>query len=116
MKDSVHIKRIDVPNSAGLTVWLVDGDYVRDNISVDFIGGGHDLVYDYVPVNEIWIDNGTNKEEIKYYVIHEIYERGIMLDGMGYDEAHEEANEVEEAFRANPGDVAWFLELALAKN
>jgi HK97 family phage prohead protease len=95
-------------------VWLVDGQYIRDNIYVDFTLGGNDIIYgsdprskhDFIPPNCIYIDNGVIDAERPFIVLHEIFERNRMLnDGMEYEPAHEGANTVERAARANPEAV-----------
>ncbi|MBU3943003.1 hypothetical protein KKA24_03405, partial [Patescibacteria group bacterium] len=58
----------------GITVWLVYGRLVRSVLNVDFTEGGHDLVYSFVPKNEVWIDDDLLKKEIPYVILHELYE------------------------------------------
>lgn len=42
---------------SGLSVWIVTGRQVRGVFDVDFTAGGHDCVYEFVPENEVWIDD-----------------------------------------------------------
>lgn len=95
-------------------VWLVNGKKVRDNLSIEFVEGAHDHVHFYsslqggkiktgpVPKGEIWIDDALHKREIPKVIIHEMYERELMKDGLPYSEAHDRANLVELRVRRKP--------------
>jgi len=88
--------------SNDITVWIVDGRLVRNKLDIDFTEGGHDFVYDYVPKNEVWIDNDLKLHEIDYILLHELYERNLMSKGMGYLQAHTRASRVETYCRHHP--------------
>lgn len=80
----------------GLEIYIVDGKYIRDNIDINWTQGGHGYIYpNYIPINEIWIDK-ANIEEIEDIIVHEFEERKKMVDGMGYDDAHEDYANVAE--------------------
>lgn len=112
----VKKQKLPWPNR-GLTAWIVDGERVRDTYDIDFIGGGHDKVYEYIPDNEIWIDDATNPSELAFYLAHELFERALMSEGMEYEDAHERANAFEEEVRsAAPQDLTVYLEEAQKKN
>lgn len=104
-----------------LKIWLVNGRLVRNYFYVDFTEGGHDLVYDFVPNNEVWLDDDLDPREIRITLLHEIAERNLMKEGLAYDpfdprkavikqnkkakifkSAHEMANHIEKYFRTNP--------------
>ena len=88
--------------SGDLKVWVVDGDYIRDNIFIDFTEGGNPERYDFVPKGEVWIDN-RNESEALFILLHELHEMALMRDGgLQYDPAHEQANIVEQEARDNP--------------
>jgi ankyrin repeat protein/8-oxo-dGTP pyrophosphatase MutT (NUDIX family) len=81
-------------------VYEIDGQEVRDNINTDFTLGGHGMVYDYVPKNEIWVEKEYSKVDEGDIVAHEITEYLLMYKAnMKYDDAHEEATSVEEILR-----------------
>ena len=84
-----------------LNIFLVDGKYVRKNIFKDFTEGGHDLVYNFVPRNEIWIDYYLNTNEIKFVIAHEMCERYLMQYNMEYEMAHRIASKLESKMRKN---------------
>jgi len=103
MNDDVYIERLgSLPE--GIEVWLVDGRAVRHDF-IDFVEGGHDLVYDWIPERQIWIDNDLSRDEWPFVIVHEAIERALMEDGMEYDPAHDEANKVEDKLRHEPGDI-----------
>lgn len=81
-------------------IYLVDGDYVRDNISINskdqFVEGGHGYVYDWVPKDEIWVEEMLNKEDQAKNGMHEIYEYTLMkYIKEEYNDAHEKTLVVE---------------------
>lgn len=106
-----------VREQEGYRIFRVDGKWVRTNLCVYFGHGGHGLVHEFIPVDEIWIDSHhydegvtglckcvckikeRNQEVTKNYfdssVIHEITEINLMKKGMIYEEAHEIALEKE---------------------
>jgi len=87
----------------GVFVWLVDGRAVRSVFDIDFAEGGHDLVYNYVPQNEIWIDDDVSAKERLYVILHELCERSWIGKGLNYSQAHyEKASPLEWEVRHNP--------------
>ena len=85
---------------AGLKVYLVSGEYIRNHIDIDFTAGGNSGVYPYVPVDEIWIDDALHGLDQTATTYHEIVERYHMIyHHMSYDKAHDMANSAEDGFR-----------------
>jgi len=85
-------------------VWLVNSEWVRNNLSVIFGHGGHGYVHEFIPLNEIWIDPkhyhtnlydcGCNKKEereetIETLIAHELTERKLMSKGVPFYKAHQ---------------------------
>lgn len=52
-----------VEEHGDIQVWIVDGFCLRDVFDIEFTEGGHDYVYEFVPVNEIWIDDDLVEAE-----------------------------------------------------
>lgn len=90
-----------------LSVVYVDGAVVRKYLDPYFILGGHDLVYSYIPKNEIWIDARNNKKDNEFTLIHELHERALMARGMDYASAHDYAI-AEERYHRRKNGVAKF--------
>ena len=91
--------------ASGVNVWIVDGRLVRSVFDVDFTEGGHDHVYEFVPQNEVWIDNDLEEAERPYVLLHELHERNLMAKGWDYDHAHEDSSKLEYHCRHNPGEL-----------
>lgn len=89
----------------GVSVWIVDGRLVRSVFDVDFTAGGHDFVYEFVPQNEVWIDDAIVETERPYVLLHELHERSRMAAGRPYSEAHAEASRLEYRFRHHPDEL-----------
>lgn len=74
----------------GFKIWIVDGNYIRREIFNEFIYGGNDERYTFVPENEIWIDNSISADEYLTTLEHEINERNLMrFNGYTYYDAHD---------------------------
>ncbi len=91
--------------ASGVSVWIIDGRLVRSVFDVDFTEGGHDHVYEFVPQNEVWIDNDLEGAERPYVLLHELHERNLMAKGWDYDRAHEDSSRLESRCRHNPGEL-----------
>lgn len=103
--DAAKVAKVELPRGvprSRIQVWLVDGKLIRDSVDVDFVAGGHFWRYQWIPEGEIWIEADTPKDEIRFYLLHELVERALMVGGMGYDEAHARANLKESWTRAHP--------------
>ncbi|HIH26179.1 hypothetical protein J4476_06195 [Candidatus Woesearchaeota archaeon] len=88
--------------SKKIKVYIVNGRLVRDYFFIDFTEGGHDMVYDFVPKNEVWIDDDIRRTERDFVLLHELHERNLMKNGMKYEHAHNSASTIENFCRKNP--------------
>jgi hypothetical protein len=86
----------------GISVWIVNGRLVRSVFDIDFTEGGHDYVYEFVPGNEVWIDNDIEEKERGYVLLHELHERNRMAGGWPYNKAHAESSRLEYRCRHHP--------------
>lgn len=130
----VHKCFLEEYSNDQLKIWIVFGKMVRDIFFIDFTEGGHGLVYKFVPKDEIWIDDDLNKEEIPFVLLHEVFERNLMLQGYCYDpketrkdvinitknttvfeSAHNKASEIECYYRQNPDKIQEKLKEELNK-
>lgn len=100
----VHVRLWKMLTS-GVGVWIIDGRLVRSVFDVDFTEGGHDYVYEFVPQNEVWIDNDLEEAERPYVLLHELHERNLMAKGWNYDRAHEDSSKIEYHCRHNPNEL-----------
>ncbi len=102
--EKVHLrllKKLETP----LSVWIVNGRLVRSVFDQDFTEGGHEHVYEYVPENELWIDDQITDAERPYVILHELHERNLMEKGWDYDRAHEDSSRLEKHMRKNPDEL-----------
>jgi hypothetical protein len=94
----------------GYKVYRVNGEWVRNNLSIIFGHGGHGFAHEFIPVNEIWISDkhwkncGCNnvrkdfKMSKKYFdstALHEIIEAKEMKKGKIFWRAHQLAVKAE---------------------
>jgi hypothetical protein len=88
----------------GLKLYLVDGEQVRKD-KIMFVSGGHGYVYDWIPKDEVWIDDNQKDKpsDMEATIKHELFEIKKMRDeGLSYDDAHELANAMEKEVRNEP--------------
>jgi hypothetical protein len=99
----IYLEKYGHIKDENITVWLVDGEKVRNTFKTDFIEGGHGYVYSWVPNKEIWIEKGPHTDdEAPYILLHEYVERTIMkYRKLSYDKAHEIAAKVEWKMRCD---------------
>lgn len=90
----IRLKKLRVLGD--VTCWQVDAELVR-RIDDDFTMGGHGARYLYIPINEIWIDDGCRNWQTIFF--HEYSERQLMCRGMTYNDAHDIASKVEITIR-----------------
>jgi len=102
--DKVHI-RLWKKLASGVSVWIVNGRLVRSVYDIDFTEGGHDYVYEFVPENEVWIDDDLEENERPYVLLHELNERQLMSKGETYDEAHAASSKLEYHCRQHPEEL-----------
>jgi hypothetical protein len=101
---SVH-ERLWKKLESGLSVWIVNGRLVRSVFDIDFTEGGHDYVYEFVPLNEVWIDDAIEENERGYILLHELHERNRMSRGWPYSKAHDESSHIEYRCRHHPDEL-----------
>jgi hypothetical protein len=111
----IHKQELNLENS-GLKIWIVNGELVRDLLHMEFVEGGHDYVYPFVPAGEIWLDDDLDEADRKFVLLHEIHERFLMANGKTYEEAHRSASRIEHQTRIKPDLLNDFLEEEFRKN
>lgn len=97
-----------IKEQLGFQIYEVDGEWVRNNLSIMFGHGGHGYVHEFIPHNEIWIDpyhydnnfyvcgclniknkKRATKEFIHDTILHEITEYEEMKKGKPFWKAHQ---------------------------
>jgi hypothetical protein len=89
----------------GVSVWIVNGRMVRSVFDIDYTEGGHDYVYEFVPENEVWIDDAIIQAERGYVLLHELHERNLMAKGWPYSKAHLDSSRIEYRCRHHPDEL-----------
>ncbi len=88
--DIAGVYKVFMGKIDSLNIYIVDGELVRKEIYPDFIFGGNEQRYPYVPHNEIWIDNSIPNREYTTTLKHEINEMNLMRDfEWTYIQAHD---------------------------
>ena len=84
----------------GISIEAVDGGKVKVEKFMDFVEGGHDVVYNFIPKKTIWIDGRLDISQRGFVLLHELVERKMMgKHGMSYSKAHPISNHYEKLLR-----------------
>jgi len=103
LESKKHTYDFKYKDEVNLSFYLVDGGKVRNNDEAEFIGGGHHLVYKWMPDNEVWLEETFPKDERVFFSMHELLEYLTMkYDKYSYDKSHDIANHYEGLLRQNP--------------
>lgn len=98
------------------SIWIVDGDLVREKIYKEWLFGGNEQRYVFNPKGEIWIDSDISSEEFDLTVAHELNERHLMAKfGWTYQAAHDSSLSLELTIRNNNEEICRSHEAALKK-
>lgn len=84
---------------AGYQVFTVNGEVVRNEVDVDFSGGGNPARYGYVPENTLWVEYTSTLDAIASALRECVTCEAMRADGLKYPKAHATAAEVEKSFR-----------------
>lgn len=82
-----------------IKIYIVDGEYVRDNLNSEFTNYGQHYRFPFIPTNEIWLDKEYGRSEKEALIAHAIKERALMKGGVDYKEAYWDSKDEEEAKR-----------------
>ena len=87
---------------AHITVWLVNGNYIRTNIDEEFTNFAlhHIKKFPYIPKNEFWIDHEAEEGEEQFFIDNMLAMHKHLSMGKSYKEAHAKADIVEKKERA----------------
>jgi hypothetical protein len=83
-----------------ITVWIVNGQYVRENLDEEFTNFGQHYRFSFIPSNEFWLDRQHVPGEEPFFINHLLAEYKLMRNGMEYDDAIDKADIVENGERA----------------
>jgi hypothetical protein len=113
--EKIHTKKID-QFATHLHLWLINGEIVRDTVCIEYFDGGHDRVYSFIPVGEIWIEEQLSPKEQLFILLHELHERFLMGQGKDYKHAHRGATQVEDFYRDHSEGLAERIQEEIKKN
>ena len=106
MADSLkppYLKKVG--QRGNITIWVVDGTYVRTHIDEEFTNYGEHYGFKCIPKNEFWLDKEAHEDEQQFFIDHLLVEYRLCENGTSYDDALEEADKAERAERKKAGDV-----------
>ena len=83
-----------------IAVWIVNGQYVRENLDEEFTNFGQHYRFHFIPIHEFWLDQQHAPGEEQFFIDHLLVEYKLMRAGMDYDRAIDRADIAEKAERA----------------
>jgi hypothetical protein len=88
-----------------VSVWIVDGEYIRTFLDEEFTNFGQHYRFPFIPENEFWLDKEGENDESNYFIEHLKVEWNLMRQGSSYPEAIVQADLVERAMRLKDSDI-----------
>lgn len=88
-----------------ITIWVVDGTFVRTHIDEEFTNYAQHYAFPFVPEHEFWLDKEAEEDEQQFFIDHLLVEYRLMKKGVPYDDALEAADKKERLERERDGDV-----------
>jgi hypothetical protein len=88
-----------------LSIWLVDGAYIRTHINIEFDNYGQRNDFDFIPQNELWLDREANPDEQRFFLERMLVERRALQRGRSQEKAEERALQAERTLRERAGDL-----------
>lgn len=82
-----------------INIYIVDGEYVRNNINSEFTNYGQHYRFPFIPTDEIWLDKEYGRAEKEAFIAHAIKERELMVNGLGYTDAYIKSRKDEAPYR-----------------
>src|SRR5450756_1443398 len=95
----------NVGHRGKISIWTVDGTYVRTHLDEEFTNYGQHYAFKCIPENEFWLDKEAENDEQRFFIDHLLTEHKLMVKGVPYDDALEAADKIEMAERKKSGDV-----------
>jgi hypothetical protein len=103
-------------NKDNYSIWIIDGNLVRQKIYKEWLYGGNEQRYIFNPKGEIWIDNAISSEEFDLTVAHELNERHLMAKfGWTYQNSHDSSLRLELVIRHKNEEICRAHEALLKK-
>ncbi|HPA25918.1 MAG TPA: hypothetical protein PLK76_04130 [bacterium] len=97
-----------------ITVWQVDGLYVRNHLNREFTNFGQHYRFPFIPTYEFWLDKEKDPGEEKYFIEHLLLEWRLMKEkGANFQVAIAKADRLERAERYKSEKIK---KLSLRKN
>lgn len=86
----------------GIKFIFVDGENIRDTVNIDYLLGGNNSFYKFIPSGEVWVEKilEEDKKATIAIMLHEFIESKKMADEKySYEKAHEYSTKKEMEFR-----------------
>jgi hypothetical protein len=85
---------------SGFKVFIVNGEYIRNNLDEEFTNYGQHYLFPFIPKDEFWIDRERVGWEYKYYLNSMLTINRLLAKGMSHGEAIKIADKEERSERA----------------
>jgi hypothetical protein len=86
-------------------IWLVDGASLRKNVNENFVEYGDNNLFDFIPKNQLWIDQDLDPKEYHYFIERFVYENELLSSGVSYVIAEKISDVFEKKERQNSQEI-----------
>jgi hypothetical protein len=94
------LKKTKIGKIGPFIAYRVDGEYIRNWIDQDYVGGGNFARDTYIPLDEIWLETSLRPSDLGPTLVHEAVEVLLMTKmEVEYESSHDFANIIEGKFR-----------------
>lgn len=98
-----HIKKAD--KRGDITIWTVDGEWIRDHKNVEFTNYGEHYQFPFIPKDEFWLDQEAHPDEQEFFIESLLVYHRYRKQGLSHDKALKKANQAERRERERAGDI-----------
>lgn len=100
VEDLTEIRHSYLGSIGSVDVYIIDDEYVRNFVDIDFTMAGNYAHDGYIPIGDIWISELLDPTDVGPTLVHEYIESYLMEKSeLDYEEAHDIANEFEVQYR-----------------
>ncbi len=114
MDKNIYIKKIG--KRGKISIWIVNGEKVRDNVDEEFTNFGEHFAYPAIPEYEFWLDHEAKPNERRFFIDHLLAEWRAMKAGVPFFKALKIGNAKELLERKRTGDLKKILDKSGAPN
>lgn len=96
-KKNIYVKKVGTRGN--ISIWIVDGFYIRNNIEREFTNFSLNAQFKIIPEKEIWLDKENHPDERRFYIDNALTMYKLCKENTPYLKALEIGSMVEQSER-----------------